>query len=223
MAAPALEVVKEPWAGHRRRRSVTCGRRPAAHGIGRRVGCLAAGILIGFGLAGCERAVYPNPGALAEFFTGIVLSSPANCVRVTQPVSLADLGLLCLQGSPGPAGSCVRGVVGNGGRVADGITWLPAGSHRQAATRCRPSPALAAFEREGEIIGVVWTDPRCLAVPLPYPGSHHGLICAAHPIGTAGECVQVYYHVPRARSRGDPFDGGVTRSPPAWCKGLRRW
>lgn len=187
------------------------------------MGCLAAGILIGFGLAGCGQAAYPNPGALAESFTGVVLASPANCVRVTQPVSLADLGLLCLQRSPGPAGSCVRGVVGNGGRVAGGITWLPGGGHRQAATRCRPSPALVAFEREGEIVGVVWTGPRCLAVPLPYPGSHRGLICADHPVGTAGECVQVYYHVLRARSRGGPFDGGVTRSPPAWCKGLRRW
>jgi len=92
-----------------------------------------------------------------------------------------------------------------------------------AATKCRPSQALAEFVREGEIIGMVWTDPRCLDVPLPYPGNHDGLICAARPIGTAGECVQTDYQVPRARSGGNPFDGGVTRSPPAWCKGLRRW
>jgi hypothetical protein len=215
------EVMREPLAGYRRRRRVTCGRRAAAHG--RRVGCLAAGILIGFGLAGCGQVPHGNPGALTEFFTGVVLASPANCVRVTQPASLSVLGLLCLQRSPGPAGSCVHGAVSNGGRLADGITRLPGGGHQLAAARCRPSPTLAEFVREGQIIGVVWTDPRCLAVPLPYPGSHHGLICAAHPIGTAGECVQTYYQVPQARSGGSPFDGGVTRSPPAWCKGLRRW
>jgi hypothetical protein len=117
----------------------------------------------------------------------------------------------------------VRGVVGNEGRVLGGIARLPGGGHQQPATGCRPSPALAKFVRGGEIIGAVWTDPRCLAVPLPYPGSHDGLICAAHPIGTVGECVQAYYHVPEARSGGDPFEAGVTRSPPAWCKGLRRW
>jgi hypothetical protein len=209
-------------AGHRRRRRVTCGRWAAAHGIGRRMGCLAA-VLIGFGIAGCGQAGYYNPGAMSESFTGVVLTSPASCVRVTQPVSLSEMGLLCLQHSPGPAGSCVHGVVGNGGRLAGGITWLPGSGHQAAAAKCRPSPALAEFVREGKIIGMVWTDPRCLAVPLPYPGSHNGLICAAHPIGTAGECVQTYYRVPRARSGGEPFDGGVTRSPPAWCKGLRRW
>ena len=221
--APALAVTREPLAGPGRRRRVACGRRPAAHGIGRRAGRLAAGILIGFGLAGCGQAGYYNPGVLTEEFTGVVLASPANCVRVTQPDGLSEVGLLCLQYPLGPAGSCVHGWVSNGGRLAGGITWLPGGGHQQAATRCRPSSALAEFVREGQVIGVVWTDSRCLAVPLPYPGSHHGLICAARPIGTAGECVQVYYRVLRARSRGDPFDGGVTRSPAAWCKGLRRW
>jgi hypothetical protein len=219
-ASPA--ATREPLAGHRRPRRVTCGRRAAARGIGRRVGCLAA-VLAGFGIAGCGQAITFNPGVLTEFFTGVVLASPANRVRVTQPASLSVLGLLCLQSSPGPAGSCVRGVVSNGGRLAGGITWLPGGGRQVAAARCRSSPALAEFVREGKIIGRVPADPRCLAVPLPYPGSHHGLICAAHPIGTAGECVQTYYRVPRARSGGDPFDGGVTRSPPAWCKGLRRW
>jgi len=222
MDAPALAVMREPLAGPWRRRRVACGQRPAADGIGRRVGRLAAGILIGFGVAGCGQAVYYNPGALTEDFTGVVLASPANCVRVTQPASLSEVGLLCLQYPLGPAGSCVHGVVSNGGRLAGGITWLPGSGRQQAAARCRPSPALAEFVREGQVIGVVRTDPRCLAVPLPYPGSQHGLICAAHRIGTAGECVQVYYQVPRARSRGDPFDGGVTRSPAAWCKGLRR-
>lgn len=150
------------------------------------------------------------------------MASPANCVRVTQPASLSDLGLLCLQRSAGPVGSCMFGSVSNGGRVVGGITRLPGAGVRQlAATRCRPSSALAA-DRNGEVIGVVWTDPRCLAVPLPYPGSHHGLICVARPIGTPGECIQAFYRVPQVRS-GDPFDGGVTRSPPATCKGLRRW
>ena len=157
-----------------------------------------------------------------SFFTGVVLASPANCVRVTQPVGLSDVGLLCLQYPLGRAGSCVHGVVSNGGKLQGGITWLPGSGHQVAATKCRPSPALAEFVREGEIIGMVWTDPRCLAVPLPYPGIHNGLICAARPIGTVGECVQTYYRVPRARSGGDPFDGGAARSPPPWCKGLRR-
>jgi hypothetical protein len=69
--------------------------------------------------------------------------------------------------------------------VLGGITWLPGDGRHLAAARCRPSPALAEFVREGEIIGLVRTDPRCLAVPLPYAGSHNSLICAAHPIGTA--------------------------------------
>jgi hypothetical protein len=167
--------------------------------------------------------MYWNPGALTEPFTGVVLASPANCLRVTQPVSLSEVGLLCLQQSSGPAGSCVHGDVSNEGRLQGGITWLPGYGHRVAATKCRPSPALAEFVREGKIIGLVWTDPRCLAVPLPYPGSHKGLICAARPIGPPGECILTYYRVPRARSGRDPFDGGVTRSPSAWCKALRRW
>lgn len=216
------EATREPLAGHWRRRRVTCGRRAAAQGIGRRMGCLAAAMIV-LGIAGCGQATSYYPGAHTEFFTGAVLASPANCVRVAQPASLSVLGLLCLQRSPGPAGSCVRGVVSNGGRLLGGITWLPGGGRQVAAAKCRPSEALAEFVREGKIIGMVWTDPRCLAVPLPYPGSRHGLICAAHPIGTAGECVQAYYRVPRGRSGGGPFDGGVTRSPPAWCKGLRRW
>jgi hypothetical protein len=201
---------------------VTRHRRAAAPGIGRHLGCLAA-VLIGIGIAGCGQAVSQNPGAFTESYTGVVLASPANCVRVTQPVSLAEVGLLCLQYPLGPAGSCVHGFDSNGGRLQGGITWLPGSGHRVAAAKCRPSPALAEFVREGEIIGMVWTDPRCLAVPLPYPGSDQGLICAARPIGTVGECVLTYYRVPRARSGRDPFDGGATRSPSAWCKGLRRW
>jgi hypothetical protein len=179
--------------------------------------------LTGIGIIGCGPAVTFNPGLFTELFTGVVLAAPANCVRVTQPDSLSVLGLLCLQSSPGPAGSCVRGVASNGGRLIGGITRLPGGGRSVAAAACRPSPALAEFAREGEIIGMVWTDPRCLAVPLPYPGSHDGLICAAHPIGAAGGCVQADYRVPRARPGRDPFDRGVTRGPPAWCEGLRRW
>jgi hypothetical protein len=163
-----------------------------------------------------------NPGSLSEFYTGVVLASPANCVRVTQPVSLSVLGLLCLQHSPGRAGSCVQGVVSNGGQLAGGITVLPGTGHRVPATKCRPSPALAQM-RENQIIGVVWTDPSCLAVPLPYPGSRGGLICAAHPIGTVGECARAWYRVPGARSGGGPFDGRVIRSYSGWCKGFRRW
>jgi hypothetical protein len=179
--------------------------------------------LIGFAVAGWAQAPVANSGSFSEFYTGVVLASPANCVRVTQPASLSDLGLLCLQHSPGPAGSCVHGTVGNGGRLAGGITWLPGTGHQVAAAKCRPSPALAELVRENQIVGVVWTNPRCLAVPLPYPGSRDGLICAARPIGTVGECARALYRVPGARSGGGPFDGRVIRSQPAWCKGFRRW
>ena len=213
----------EPLAGDRRLTNVTRGRRAAAHRIGRRPCCLAVCILIGLGLVGCAQATRSNSGAFSEFYTGVVLPSPANCVRVTQPVSMSILGLLCLQRSPGQAGSCVHGVVSNGGRLAGGIARLPGTGHQVAATKCRPSPGLAHVVRESLIVGVVWTDPRCLAVPLPYPGSRGGLICAAHLIGTVGECARAWYRVPGARSGGGPFDGRVIRSQPAWCKGFRRW
>ena len=179
--------------------------------------------MIGFGVAGCAQAPAPNSGSFSEFYTGVVLASPANCVRVTQPIQMAVLGLLCLQRSPGPAGSCVHGVVSNGGRLAGAITWLPATGHPVAAAKCRPSPALPQMARENQIVGVVWTDPRCLAVPLPYPGSRDGLVCAARPVGTVGECARAWYRVPGARRGGGPFDGSVIRSSPSWCKGFRRW
>lgn len=192
------------------------------HGVSKGLGCLVAAVLIGCGLASCGQAPVANPGVLTEPFTGVVMAAPANCVRVTQPASLAVLGLLCLQGSPGgPAGACVRGPVSNGGRVVAGITRLPGAGRQVAAARCRVSGALAAFLRAGEIIGVVRARRRCLAVPLPYPGSHGGLICAARRLGVAGECVLVVYRVAGAGS-GDPFDGGVTRIPPANCAGLHR-
>ncbi len=185
--------------------------------------CLAGAIVIGFVVVGCAQAPQPNSGSFSEFYTGVVLSSPTNCVRVTQPIQMAVLGLLCLQRSPGRAGSCVHGVVSNGGQLVGGITWLPATGHRVATAKCTPSPALAQTARVSQIVGVVWTDPRCLAVPLPYPGSRGGLICAARPIGKVGECARAWYRVPGARRGGGPFDSGVTRSWPGWCKGFRRW
>jgi hypothetical protein len=204
------------------------GRLDAHNGIGRRIVSLAAGVLIVFGLGGC---VAPPPaqnaGYFSEWFAGVVLASPANCVRVTQPTSLAVAGLLCLQHPLGPAGSCVHGMVSNGGTTTDGITRLPASvppsGQRLPAVKCRPSPQLAAYVQIApEIIGVVWTDPQCLAVALPYLGSHDGLICAARPIGRAGECVQASdYHVSRIRS-GDPFDSVISIQRTA-CAGLRRW
>jgi hypothetical protein len=216
-------VTTEPLAGRQRLKDVTRGRLTAAHNFGRLAGCLAAGLVIAFALAACAQEPQPDSGRLSEFYTGVVLASPAKCVRVTQPVRLSVLGLLCLQHSPGRVGSCVHGVVDNGGKLVGGITWLPGTGHYVAATKCKPSPALAPMVRENQIIGVVWTDPRCLAVPLPYPGSRGGLICAAHPIGTAGECARANYRVPGARSGGGPFDGRVIRSQPAWCKNFRRW
>jgi hypothetical protein len=213
----------EPVIGCRRHSGVVLGRLAPGHGVSKGWGCLVAVILIGFGLAGCGQAPVANPGVLTEPFTGVVMAAPANCVRVTRPASLAVLGLLCLQDSPGgPVGACVQGPVSNGGRVVGGITRLPGTGRQVAAARCGVSPALAAFLRAGEIVGVVWASPRCLAVPLPFPGSHGGLICAARPIGVAGECVLAVYRVAGAGS-GDPFDGGVTRIPLANCAGLHRW
>src|SRR5262249_62360952 len=98
------------------------------------------------------------------------MAAPANCVRVPRPASLAVLGLLCLQDSPGgPAGACVQGPVSNGGSVVAGITRLPGTGRQVAAARCRVSSALAAFLRAGEIVGGVWGSPARPGVPLPYP------------------------------------------------------
>jgi hypothetical protein len=213
----------EPVIGCRRHSGVILGRLAPGRGVRRGLGCLVAAVLIGFGLASCGQAPVPNSGVFTEPFTGVVMAAPAHCVRVTRPVSLAVLGWLCLQDSPGgPAGACVQGPVSNGGRVVAGITRLPGTGRRVAAARCRVFPALAASVRAGEIIGVVWASPRCLAVPLPYPGSHDGLICSARHLGVPGECVQAVYRVAGAGS-GDPFDGGVIRIAPANCTGLHRW
>jgi hypothetical protein len=55
------EVTRELLAGRRRRRRVTFGRRAAARGIGRRMGCLAA-VLIRFRIAGCGAGDSRQPG-----------------------------------------------------------------------------------------------------------------------------------------------------------------
>src|SRR5262249_59494293 len=118
----------------------------------------------GGGPAGGGRALVATGGVPPERFTGVVMAAPANCVRVTQPASLAVLGLLCLQDSPGgPVGACVQGPVSNGGRVVGGITRLPGTGRQVAAARCGGSPALAAFLRAGESGGGVVGRPRRLA------------------------------------------------------------
>ncbi len=200
--------------------AVPAARRAAA--ATRRLRVLAVVALAALAAASCTPQQLSH-GVFASTTTGVVLTAPANCLRVSEPSGLAELGYLCLQRSPGRVGQCVRVDVTNGGTVVAGITRLPLQrSTALPASACQATSAPAPTTGSGQAVGSVLTDqPRCLAVPLPYPGSHDGALCADRTVGVAGECVWLVYRVVAAGAAVAVVAHG--QAPAGSCRGLRRW
>jgi hypothetical protein len=157
-----------------------------------------------------------NSGLLFGTATGRVLAAPSDCMRASTYNVLSDFGYMCFAGPLGKPGACVSVRFSNGGQTVAGVTRLPSfGSTSQPDGAC----TTAVTDNFGLAAGLVSSsDPRCMAVALPFPGTKAGQLCGNISLGAPGDCASVLYKVSAVDATPEVQSHSVL--PSSACDGL---